>query len=263
MLPGPPRELRPMFDGQVAPLLQREFAEEIFVCRTLRTTGLGESTVQDRVENELSPLGPRGLEVGYCARPGAVDVRLTASGPGAASLVREGAAAAQKNLSAHIFGFDDDEIEQVVVRLLTARQKTLALAESCTGGNVAHRLTNVPGASEVFLGGVVSYSNAAKENVLGVRAESLAAHGAVSEVVAREMAVGARVKFGSDLAVALTGIAGPGGGTADKPVGTVFIALATAAGVEVKKFMNVWDRATFKEVAATQALEWLRQALSA
>jgi nicotinamide-nucleotide amidase len=192
-----------------------------------------------------------------------VDVRLTASGAGAEKIVRDGEAVVQKILGANIFGFDDDEIEQVVVQLLMECKKTLALAESCTGGNVAHRLTNVPGASEVFLGGVVSYSNAAKEKFLGVCAESLAAHGAVSEAVAREMAAGAREKFGSDFAMAITGIAGPGGGSPDKPVGTVFIALASSTGVAVKKFLNAWDRATFKEVAATQALEWLRQTLSA
>ena len=262
MLPGPPRELRPMFDDSVVPLLKREFADEIFVCRTLRTSGIGESSVQEKVENDLQPLVKMGLEVGYCARPGAVDVRLTASGAGAEKIVRDGEAVVQKILGANIFGFDDDEIEQVVVQLLMECKKTLALAESCTGGNVAHRLTNVPGASEVFLGGVVSYSNAAKEKFLGVRAESLAAHGAVSEAVAREMAAGAREKFGSDFAMAITGIAGPGGGSPDKPVGTVFIALASSTGVAVKKFLNAWDRATFKEVAATQALEWLRQTLS-
>ena len=263
MLPGPPRELRPMFDDSVVPLLKREFADEIFVCRTLRTSGIGESSVQEKVENDLQPLVKMGLEVGYCARPGAVDVRLTASGAGAEKIVRDGEAVVQKILGANIFGFDDDEIEQVVVQLLMECKKTLALAESCTGGNVAHRLTNVPGASEVFLGGVVSYSNAAKEKFLGVCAESLAAHGAVSEAVAREMAAGAREKFGSDFAMAITGIAGPGGGSPDKPVGTVFIALASSTGVAVKKFLNAWDRATFKEVAATQALEWLRQTLSA
>jgi len=263
MLPGPPRELRPMFDAAVVPLLKREFADEIFICRTILTTGIGESRVQEFVEADLQPLVKRGLEIGYCARPGAVDVRLTASGAGAEKIVRDGEAVVQKILGANIFGFDDDEIEQVVVQLLMECKKTLALAESCTGGNVAHRLTNVPGASEVFLGGVVSYSNAAKEKFLGVRAESLAAHGAVSEAVAREMAAGAREKFGSDFAMAITGIAGPGGGSPDKPVGTVFIALASSTGVAVKKFLNAWDRATFKEVAATQALEWLRQTLSA
>ena len=260
MLPGPPRELRPMFDAQIVPRLQREFAAEIFVCRTLRSSGIGESRVQEFVEAGLQPLVARGLEVGYCARPGAVDVRLTASGAGAEKIIGEGEAVVRKNLGAHIFGVDDDELENVVVRLLTEQKKTLAFAESCTGGNLAHRLTNVPGASEIFLGGVVSYANAAKEKFLGVRAETLQSHGAVSEAVAREMALGAREKFGADFALAVTGIAGPGGGTAEKPVGTVFIALASARGVEVKKFFNAWERATFKDVTATQALELLRGA---
>ena len=258
MLPGPPRELRPMFDDSVVPLLKREFAAEIFACRTLRTTGIGESRVQEMIEGGLEPLVKRGLGTGYCARPGAVDVRLTAGGAGAENLVRDGEAVVQKILGANIFGFDDDEIESVVVRRLTEQKKTLALAESCTGGNLAHRVTNVPGASAVFLGGVVSYANRAKEQLVGVRAETLRRHGAVSEAVAREMAMGARKKFGSDFAIAVTGIAGPGGGTKAKPVGTVFIALAASSGVEVKKMLNPWDRATFKEVTATQALELLR-----
>ena len=262
MLPGPPRELRPMFDEQVAPLLKREFAGEIFVCRTLRTTGIGESRVQEFVESGLRPFVERGLEVGYCARPGAVDVRLAAGGADAEKLVAEGEAVVRGILGESIFGHDDEEIEQVVVRLLARQKKTLALAESCTGGLIASRIADVPGASEVFLGGVVSYANPAKEKLLGVLAESLAAHGAVSEAVAREMAAGAREKFGADFALAVTGIAGPGGGSPEKPVGTVFIALASAAGVEAREFLNVWDRATFKQVTATQALEWLRRALS-
>jgi len=263
MLPGPPRELRPMFDTFVVPLIQREFADAIFICRTLLTTGIGESRVQEFVEADLQPLVKRGLEVGYCARPGAVDVRLVASGATAEKLVSEAEAVVQRILGENIFGRDDQEIEQVVVKLLAQKKKTLALAESCTGGGLAQKITDVPGASEIFLGGVVSYANSAKEKFLGVRAETLAAHGAVSEAVAREMAVGAREKFGSDFAIAVTGIAGPSGGTADKPVGTVFIALATANSVAVKKFLNVWDRATFKQVTATQALEWLRRTLSA
>ncbi len=263
MLPGPPRELRPMFDTSVVPLIQREFADEIFICRTLLTTGIGESRVQEFIEADLQPLVARGLGTGYCARPGAVDVRLTASGAGAAEIVRAGEAVVQRILGANIFGFDDAEIEAVVIGLLRAKRKTLALAESCTGGGLAQRVTDVPGASEVFLGGVVSYANSAKEKFLGVRAETLATHGAVSEPVAREMALGAREKFGADFAIAVTGIAGPSGGTPEKPVGTVFIALASATGVEVKKFLNVWDRATFKQVTATQALEWLRRTVSA
>jgi nicotinamide-nucleotide amidase len=263
MLPGPPRELRPMFDASVVPLLKREFAGEIFVCRTLLTTGIGESRVQEMVEADLQPLVRRGLEIGYCARPGAVDVRLVAGGATAEKLVGEAEVVVQRILGENIFGRDDEELEQVVVKLLAQQKKTLALAESCTGGLIASRITDVPGASEVFLGGVVGYANAAKEKFLGVRSKTLKQHGAVSGAVAQEMALGVREKFGSDFALAVTGIAGPGGGTAEKPVGTVFIALASAAGVEVKVFLNAWDRATFKQVTATQALEWLRRAVSA
>lgn len=263
MLPGPPRELRPMFDEFVVPLLKRQFADAIFFCRTLRTTGIGESRVQEFIEADLAPFVQRGLGVGYCARPGAVDVRLTASGADAQSLVCHGEAVVRRILNANIFGYNDEELEAAVVELLRAKKKTLALAESCTGGAIANRVTDVPGASEVFLGGVVSYANSAKENLLGVRPETLAAHGAVSEPVAREMVSGTREKFGADFALAVTGIAGPGGGTPEKPTGTVFIALASASGVEVKKFLNIWDRPTFKQVTATQALEWLRQTISA
>jgi nicotinamide-nucleotide amidase len=263
MLPGPPRELRPMFDASIVPLIKREFADEIFVCRTLRSTGIGESRVQEMLEGDLQPFVQRGLEIGYCARPGAVDVRLTASGADAKKIVHEGEKVVQKILGENIYGFDDDEMENVIVRLLVERKNTLALAESCTGGLIADRITDVPGASEVFLGGVVSYANSAKEKFLGVRAETLAAHSAVSEDVAREMALGAREKFGTDFAIAVTGIAGPGGGSVDKPVGTVFIALASADGVTVKKFLNVWERTVFKQVTATQALEMLRRRISA
>jgi len=263
MLPGPPRELRPMFDASIAPLVKREFADEIFVCRTLRTTGIGESRVQEMVADELQPLVQRGMEIGYCARPGAVDVRLTASGADAVATVQAGEAITKKVFAANVFGYDDDEIEQIVVRLFIEKKKTIALAESCTGGNIAHRLTNVPGASEIFLGSVVTYADSAKEQLLGVKSETLAVHGAVSEPVAREMALGARAKFGSDFAIAVTGIAGPSGGTPEKPVGTVFIALASNAGVEVRRMQNAWDRETFKQVTAQQALDWLRLAVSA
>ena len=258
MLPGPPRELKPMFDDYVVPLLKREFAEEIFVCRTLRSTGVGESRVQEAIEKFLEPLVARGLGVGYCARPWSVDVRLTAGGAEAAKTVGEADKIVRRILGAHIFGLDDEEIESVVVKLLTEKKKTLALVESCTGGNIAHRVTNVPGASVVFLGGVVGYANEVKEKFVGVKSETLEKFGAVSEEVAREMVMGARAKFQSDFAIAVTGIAGPGGSSAEKPVGTVFIALADVGKVEVKKFLNPWDRATFKEVTATQALELLR-----
>ncbi len=263
MLPGPPRELRPMFDDQIGPWLKREIKSGIFVCRTLRSTGIGESRVQEFVQTDLHPLVQRGLEIGYCARPGAVDVRLTAGGSEAAKLVAEGEAVVARILGASIFGKDDDELEAVVVELFRRKGKTLALAESCTGGEIASRITNVPGASEIFLGGVVSYANSAKEQLLGVSADLWQQHGAVSEAVAQAMAVGARTRLGADFAVAVTGIAGPGGGTPEKPVGTVYIALASAQVVEARRFLNIWDRHTFKQVTATQALEWLRRMVSA
>ena len=155
----------------------------------------------------------------------------------------------------------DLALERDVLDLLTERNQTLALAESCTGGCVAHQLTNVPGASMVFLGGVVAYSNAAKQKFLGVRAETLAAHGAVSRAAAREMAEGAREKFGADFALAVTGIAGPGGGTKTKPVGTVFIALAGALGTVVERRLNSYERGRFKEITARQVLALLRSRL--
>jgi competence/damage-inducible protein CinA-like protein len=263
MLPGPPRELRPMFDESVTPLLLREFpAEAPFVCRTLRTNGIGESVAQDKIAGPLQALVAAGLEIGYCARVGQVDVRLSARGADAERIVREAEATVQKILGASIYGFDDEEIETVVVRLLASRKKTLALAESCTGGNIAHRVTNVPGASVVFLGGVVSYANEVKEKFLGVSTQTLKENGAVSEAVAREMADGARQKFGSDFAIAVTGIAGPTGGTPEKPVGTVFIALAGEFGTVVERKLNSFDRATFKELTAQQALELLRARLA-
>ena len=150
------------------------------------------------------------------------------------------------------------KVEAIIVRLLTKRQQTLALAESCTGGCIAHQLTNVPGASAVFLGGVVAYSNAAKRKFLGVRAETLTARGTVSEAVARKMAEGVRKRFGADFGIGITGIAGPGGGIKDKPVGTVFIALAGAFETMVERKVNPFKRERFKEITARQALGMLR-----
>jgi len=145
-----------------------------------------------------------------------------------------------------------------VVGLLAQRGKTLALAESCTGGFIANQITNVPGASKIFPGGIVAYSNEAKRKFLGVRARTLAQHGAVSEAVAREMAGGARKKFGADFAIAVTGIAGPGGGTKSKPVGTVFIALAGDGETVVERKLNPLGREKFKRAAANQALKMLQ-----
>jgi len=151
-----------------------------------------------------------------------------------------------------------EEIAKDVVHLLIRRKKTLALAESCTGGFIANQITNVPGASKVFLGGIVSYSNKAKQNFLGVREKSMEQHGAVSKAVAHEMAAGARKRFGTDFAIAVTGIAGPGGGTKSKPTGTVFLALADATGILVVHKLNQFEREKFKKITARQALELLK-----
>jgi len=150
-----------------------------------------------------------------------------------------------------------NKIAADAVRLLARKKKTLALAESCTGGFIANAITNVPGASEIFLGGIVAYSNGVKEKFLGVRPETLKKHGAVSGFIAREMAEGARKKFGADFAIAVTGIAGPGGGTKAKPVGTVFIALAGDFETVVVQELNRFGREKFKQVTANQALKLL------
>ena len=188
MLPGPPRELHPMFKDAVVPLLQRELPPQIFVCRTIRTAGIGESALAEQIEAPLQPLVAAGLELGYCARPGQVDVRLAARTSNAENLVADAQQIVERLLVKNIFAHDDEDIEAVIVRELTARKQTLAIAESCTGGGIAHRITNVPGASAVLLAGLVTYANEAKIKFVGVRPETLAAHGAVSEPVVREMA---------------------------------------------------------------------------
>lgn len=262
MLPGPPRELRPMFTDTVVPLLQRELPPQIFVCHTVRTAGIGESALAEQIEEPLQPLVAVGLELGYCARPGQVDVRLAARTPDAEKIVDAARQIVERIFAKNIFAQDDEDMESVVVRELTARKQTLALAESCTGGYIAHLLTNVPGASAVLPAGLVTYANEAKIKFVGVRPETLAAHGAVSEAVAREMAEGVRRETGADYGIAVTGIAGPGGGSPEKPVGTVFMAVSGAAGTVVVKQLNRFDRETFKEITTQQVLGMLRRVIA-
>jgi nicotinamide-nucleotide amidase len=260
MLPGPPRELHPMVLDQVVPWLQAVFPVTVpLVCRTLRGTGLGESQVQELIREPLAGLTARGLDVGYCARPGEVDVRLAARGADAAEQVAAATAITLGLIGDAVYGDAEQTLEGVVVGLLTERGRTLAVAESCTGGRLASRITDIPGASAVFVGGAVTYSNALKQSLLGVGPDSLATHGAVSEPVAREMAEGARTRFGADYALAVTGIAGPAGGTEAKPVGTVFVGLAAARGTVVRRYLNRFERDAFKRVTTTQALELLRR----
>ncbi|MEW6305841.1 MAG: competence/damage-inducible protein A [Verrucomicrobiota bacterium] len=260
MLPGPPREMHPMFREQVVPLLREKFPlDAVFVCRTLRSTGLGESVVQEKIEPALKHL--TGLEIGYCARTGEVDVRLVARGGGADQTVAEAERIVQSLIGRHVFGTDDESLESAVVRLLAEQRSTLTLAESCTGGYIGHRITNVPGASAVLLAGLVTYSNDAKQKFLGVRTETLSGHGAVSEAVVREMAEGAIAATGADYALAVTGIAGPGGGSPEKPVGTVFLGLAGKGPTLSLRRSNAFDRETFKFITSQQALEMLRRRL--
>src|SRR6185503_13358345 len=196
-----------------------------------------------------------------CARIGEVDVRLVGRGPDAGHKVAEAEKIVRQHLDKFVFGIDDDSLEAVVVRLLTERKQTLGLAESCTGGFISNRLTNVPGASVVFNGGLVTYSNEAKQTLLGVRKETLDKHGAVSEAIASEMAEGARRRLDAHYAIAVTGIAGPGGGTDAKPVGTVWIGVATPDQTLTLKQFNPYERETFKYITSQQALNSLRRQL--
>jgi nicotinamide-nucleotide amidase len=262
MLPGPPCELRPMFTDSVLPLLEKiSPPQSALVCHTLRTTGIGESLVQERISGPLQRLVDRGLELGYCAFPGQVDIRLAARGADAPGLVKEAEEIVHHQLGLGMYGLEDEDLETGLIRLLTARKETLALAESCTGGRIADRLTNVPGASAVLLAGLVTYSNSAKQTVLGVPADTIERYGAVSEPTARQMAEGACSRTGATYALSVTGIAGPSGGTPQKPVGTVFIALAGPFETRVLHNLNPYDRDTFKQITSQQALDLLRRTI--
>ncbi len=262
LLPGPPRELRPMVATQLLPRLrelQAEQGREPEATRTFRIVGLGESQVEELVGPRL--LAIPGLELGYCARSGEVDLRLIgtpAAVEQASAIVR-----AEGALREHLISETGEALEEVVIRLLRERQESVSTAESCTGGALASRLTNVPGSSQVFTGGFVTYANPAKERVLGVPASLLAEHGAVSEPVAAEMARRARSLLRTDWAVSTTGIAGPGG-TREQPAGALFFALAGPnEHVEVKfRQFHVSDRETFKQLATQAALALLRQRLA-
>jgi nicotinamide-nucleotide amidase len=257
LLPGPPRELGPMFEAWVEPRL-RGWAKPAQVTKVVRVAGIGESAVQERCEAELRKLGVG--EIGYCARPGEVDVRLRGAD---LKILEDGVKMLRKIFGEAVYGEGGETMEQVVVGLLAKLGQWVSVAESCTGGLVAHRLTNVPGASAVVDRTFVTYANRAKSEVLGVPAELIAACGAVSRETAVAMAVGCLAASGADHALALTGIAGPGGGTEAKPVGTVFVALASKGGGEpvVGQHLFRVERETFKRMASQAALDLLRRRL--
>jgi nicotinamide-nucleotide amidase len=254
VLPGPPRELQPMFRKYVMPILRSLAPSSAIEQRVYKVAGMGESIVEEAIGGKV--LGIPGIELGYCARPGEVDVRIV----GKPESTQQADAIIRSALGFSIFSTADETLEEVVVRLLTKRNQTLATAESCTGGLIANRITNVPGASSVFIAGYVCYANQAKVNMLDVDPKLLEKHGAVSESVARTLAEHARACAGSDYALATTGVAGPTGGSPEKPVGTVYVGLAsTELETTVKKFFFPTDRETFKELAAQSALDLLRR----
>jgi nicotinamide-nucleotide amidase len=254
LLPGPPRELRPMFNTYALPILRSLAGEHDLHAITFRTTGLGESQVENIVGDRL--LAIPGLEVGYCARMGEMDLRVV----GSQSAVGAAKELVQRALGPYIVTTEEKELEDVVVRLLTANKASLAIAESCTGGLLANRITDVPGASEIFIEGNVTYSNEAKIRTLNVPAELLSSVGAVSEEVARAMAEGALDRSGATYALSTTGIAGPAGGTKQKPVGTVFIGLASRGSLtQVEKNFFPTDRPSFKRITTQHALDMLRR----
>ena len=257
LLPGPPRELRPMFQDQVLPLLHQRYGKPPRLeCRVFKVVGLSESAVEEKVAPALREFA--GLELGYCARAGEIEVRIVTADQ---SLADRAEQRIREVLAENVYGIAEDRLEETVVKMLTAARRTIATAESCTGGLIASRLTNVSGSSAVFLNGWVTYSNESKQRDLGVTADALAKFGAVSEEVARQMAEGARARSGADLALSATGIAGPTGGTDEKPVGLVYLALATPHGTEVQRRLLAFDRETFKFFASQSALDLLRREL--
>ncbi|HET9010514.1 MAG TPA: competence/damage-inducible protein A, partial [Gemmatimonadaceae bacterium] len=264
MLPGVPREMRGMLADTLLPLVRERLgdAQRVVRSRTLRSTGVAESAVADRIA--AIPDGVGGVELAYLPNVEGVDLRLTVRGVPPADADARLAAAAQRVRGAMghaIYGEGEADLADVVLAACRARGLTLAVAESCTGGMLGQRLTATAGSSDVVQGGVIAYANAVKQELLDVPEDLLRAHGAVSEPVARAMATGARARLHVGAALSVTGIAGPGGGTAEKPVGTVWIALDLDGTLE-SRLLRLWgDRDEIRRRATQAALELLRRAL--
>ncbi|HZB45417.1 MAG TPA: CinA family nicotinamide mononucleotide deamidase-related protein, partial [Pyrinomonadaceae bacterium] len=262
LLPGPPRELKPMFDGAVLPRLAARAGDVRVVRRVLRVTGMGESAVDERIapvyrqyENPQTTILFTNSEI---------EIHLTAQGKNEqeAELLLDGLAGQiEERLGDAVFAFRGERMEEVVGLRLAVAGFTLATAESCTGGLVAERLTEIPGSSHYFMEGVVTYSNESKTRLLGVPAELIEEHGAVSAEVAEAMAEGVKRRAGVDFGLSVTGIAGPGGGTDAKPVGLVYIALADDAHTEHRRLMLPGDRHLVRWRSSQAALDLLRRRL--
>jgi nicotinamide-nucleotide amidase len=267
LLPGPPRELTPMFEAAVAPRLDALTGGRRWRRRTVRTTGKAESQVDEIAQAIYAPWRDEACPVftTILASPGQVELHLSAAGTDVDAIDRrldEATGALARALGSCVVSVDGRQIEEVVGDLLRARQWRLAVAESCTGGLVTGRLTEVPGSSAWFTGGVVAYANEVKRRELGVPEDLLAAHGAVSEPVALAMADGARARLGADIGVGVTGIAGPSGGSAEKPVGTVVVAVSgPARAARTHRFPG--DRSIVRQFAVAAALDAVRRALVA
>ena len=262
MLPGVPGEMRMLLEHEVLPRLAGRADGLVVRSRLVRTTAIAESALAERmgdVERELAP-----LTLAYLPGPDGVDLRLTAwqLPPGEADQ-RLGAAAAllRRRAGEHVYGEGDTDLAAVVLEAARARRLTIATAESCTGGLVGGRLTAIPGSSDVYLGGVVSYANELKLALLGIEPSQLDAHGAVSEPVALAMARGAAVRLGSGAAVSVTGIAGPGGGSEAKPVGTIWVAAVAGDRLEARHAVLSGNRQEIRARAAQAALYLLRRVL--
>jgi nicotinamide-nucleotide amidase len=258
LLPGPPQELKPMFETYVLPRLQRWRVYNVFQAR-LKLTGITESQIEERIKDLYPTSGqPRLTTLAY---PGQIEIHLTAyserSREEAQETVNQMVDKLTSRLRPYIFSTQGESLEEVVGQLLRQRGETLAVAESCTGGLLGHRLTNIPGSSDYFRLSTVVYSNEAKVKLLGVSPESLSNYGAVSEEVAREMALGVQKLAGTEHALAITGIAGPGGGTATKPVGLVYTARAGEDGCRVVKNQFLGSRELVKFQSSQKALEML------
>ena len=267
-LPGVPRELRGMVDDTLIPLLRERGWLDQDSCLqslTIRTTGIAESLLQDKLK-DVSAIAQPELQFAYLPGVDGVDLRLTTQAGSAAEAgarLQHAAAALRSVVGEWIYGEDDTDLARVVLERCRARTLRLAVAESCTGGLLGARLTAIPGSSDVFLGGVIAYANDVKVRELGVAPPDLERHGAVSEAVVRAMATGAQKRFSADLALSITGIAGPDGGTPEKPVGLVWLGAALRDVVETRKIQSWGDRQEIRYRAAQAALELARRMLAA
>lgn len=263
MLPGVPREMREMLGRELLPKLRdRVAAASVIRSRTLRTTGIAESQIPDRLGELANGIPP--LSLAYLPDPEGVDLRLTARGldPDEADrALAEGMTRLRGRLGILVYGEERADLADVVLQLARRRGLRLAVAESCTGGLLGGRITRIPGASDVFAGGIVAYDDVVKRELLGVPSTELQMFGAVSEAVARSMAEGVRTRLAVDVGLAITGVAGPGGGTEQKPVGTVWMATATPHAIETRGARFVGDREEVRRRAVQATLDMLRRAL--